>query len=54
MSDSKKFYQMTIKERRQVLREETGISKEEMCRLSGECGLSEETADRMIENVIGR
>ena len=54
MSDSKKFYQMTIKERRQALRVETGLSEEEMCRLSGECGLNEETADRMIENVIGR
>lgn len=54
MNEGKKFYQMTIKERRQLLCEETGLSEEEMSRLSGECGLSEETADRMIENVIGR
>lgn len=54
MNDAKKFYQMTIKERQQLLREETGLSEEDMLRLSGDAGLSEETADRMIENVIGR
>lgn len=54
MNDAKKFYQMTIKERQQQLREETGLSEEDMLRLSGNAGLSEETADRMIENVIGR
>lgn len=54
MNDGKKFYQMTIKERQQLLRAETGLSEEEMRCLSGENGLGEETADRMIENVIGR
>ena len=53
MNDGKKFYQMTIKERHQQLREETGLSEEDMLRLSGEHGLDENTADRMIENVVG-
>ena len=53
MNDGKKFYQMTIKERQQQLREETGLSEEDMLRLSGEHGLDENTADRMIENVVG-
>lgn len=50
----KKFYQMTIEERRETIREESGISAHVLNALSGEAGLSEETADRMIENVIGR
>lgn len=53
MNDGKKFYQMTIKERQQQLWEETGLSEEDMLRLSGEHGLDENTADRMIENVVG-
>ena len=49
----KKFYQMTIDERREVLLTETGLPAETLDALSGVNGLSEETAGRMIENVIG-
>lgn len=54
MSEMKKFYQMSITERRAVLCQETGCSAEDLAAYSAEGGLSEETADRMIENVIGR
>lgn len=54
MNGMKKFYQMTVNERRMALQEESGISGEVVAALSGVPGLSEETADRMIENVIGR
>ena len=54
MGEMKKFYQMTISERQQVLRTEYGASEADIAAISGEAGLSEDTADRMIENVIGR
>ena len=54
MGETKKFYQMTIPERRESLRSEFGLSETDIPALSVEAGLSEETADRMIENVIGR
>ena len=54
MGDEKKFYQMTIGERQESLREQFSVSADDMEALSGKAGLSEETADRMIENVIGR
>ena len=53
MDGMKKFYQMTIDERREVLLTETGLPAETLDALSGVNGLSEETAGRMIENVIG-
>ena len=53
MNSAKKFYQMTIPERKQVLCSEYNFSEKDMAALSGEHGLSEETAGRMIENVIG-
>ena len=49
----KKFYQMTIDERREALLTETGLPAETLDALSGVNGLCEETAGRMIENVIG-
>ncbi len=54
MDSLKKFYQMTIPERRRILYTEYNCSEEDLAALSGENGLSEDTADRMIENVIGR
>lgn len=54
METEKKFYQMTVSERQQVLRSEFNCSEEDLSALSGERGLSGETAERMIENVIGR
>lgn len=54
MDGTKKFYQMSITERKAVLSAETGCPEADLSAYSGENGLSEETADRMIENVIGR
>ena len=54
MEGTKKFYQMTIEERREEILKESALSAETLAALSGTAGLSEETADRMIENVIGR
>lgn len=45
---------MTIDERRAALAEDSGSCNEDIAALSGIPGLSEETADRMIENVVGR
>ena len=53
MDETKKFYQMTIDERRIALQNECGASSEDLSPLYGLPGLSEETADRMIENVVG-
>ena len=53
MDEQKKFYQMTINERRDLLQEESCITGDDICALSGTAGLDEETAGRMIENVIG-
>ena len=49
----KKFYQMTIDERRGELRETCGCSEADLAALCGFPGLTEETADHMIENVVG-
>lgn len=48
-----KFYNLTIQERLARLRDETGLSSEELAILSGEKGLSAENANQMIENVVG-
>ena len=50
----KKFYQMTIDERRNSLQAEFGCSVADLDSLSGVPGLTEDAADRMIENVVGR
>lgn len=50
----KKFYQMTVDERRDSLQREFGCSSDVLSALSGERGLTEDAANRMIENVIGR
>lgn len=49
----RKFYQLSIEERRETLRNENSLFDEELEALSGVNGLTEEAADRMIENVIG-
>ncbi|MBQ6342792.1 MAG: hydroxymethylglutaryl-CoA reductase, degradative [Anaerolineaceae bacterium] len=49
----RKFYQLSIEERREILRNENSLLNEELEALSGVNGLTEEAADRMIENVIG-
>lgn len=50
----KKFYQMSITERKELLCAESGCTEEDLSAYSASNGLSEETAGRMIENVIGR
>lgn len=49
----KKFYQMTISERLDSLQSRGLCSAEDIPLISGRSGLNEETADHMIENVIG-
>ncbi len=45
---------MTVDERRDSLRTEFGCSSDDLSALSGVPGLTEDSANRMIENVIGR
>ncbi|MFZ3579136.1 hydroxymethylglutaryl-CoA reductase, degradative [Virgibacillus sp. DJP39] len=47
------FYNMTIEERRKILAEQAGFTKEETAHLQSTNPLSLDTADNMIENVIG-
>ena len=49
----KKFYRMTLEERRAYLRSHASLSEEETRALSGTPGLSPEEADHLIENVVG-
>ena len=53
MPDEKKFYQMDLNERLQVLREATALTTEELAVFSPQGGLSTEQANLMIENVVG-
>lgn len=52
--NERKFYQLTIDERRKIIQDETTCSDEELAAFTGITGLTEETAERMIENVVGR
>ncbi len=47
------FYNLTIEERRVVLAQSTGLSKEDLSIYADNGGLSSESADHMIENVLG-
>ena len=53
MPDKKKFYQMDINERLQILRAATALTAEELAVFSPQGGLSTEQANLMIENVVG-
>jgi hydroxymethylglutaryl-CoA reductase len=53
MPDDKKFYQMDLAQRLQVLRATSALSAEELAVFSSQGGLSAEQADLMIENVVG-
>ena len=53
MAEIKKFYQMDMSERRELLKAESGLTSDEMDALCGDPGLSDAAADLMIENVIG-
>jgi len=50
---SKKFYQKSIPERLEALKESRGLNDAALSSLSAEGGLSLETANGMIENVVG-
>ena len=52
MNEQKKFYEKSVEDRLQSLIE-AGCSETDLAALSGRKGLSDEMADRMIENVIG-
>ena len=47
------FYKMSIEERKNYIIESFNLSDEDASRLSSQLSLPEETADKMIENVIG-
>lgn len=51
--ERKKFYNLSPQERLARLMAETGLSAADAAALSGEAGLTTESADHMIENVIG-
>ena len=48
---NKKFYQMSVAERREALAGQIGLQPDEMAALDG--GLTGESADLMVENVVG-
>jgi len=47
------FYNMTVEERREILKEVRNLSNEQIDELAIDAPLSTEKADKMIENVIG-
>ena len=47
------FYKLSMQERMEVLRRLTGLTEEEAGALANTGGLPSETANRMIENVVG-
>jgi len=53
MVKKRKFHQLSIKERLQVLQKTAGISLQDMQALGGAAGLTAEQANFMIENVVG-
>jgi hydroxymethylglutaryl-CoA reductase len=52
-SPKKKFYDLTLAERRALIAEESTLSGETVNALSGLPGLSAEQSDHMVENAIG-
>ncbi len=48
-----KFYNLSLQERLQWLREQTGLPEDALKALAGEAGLSPEQADHMVENAVG-
>ena len=47
------FFKLTVEERRNLVKQLSGIDDEHVAALSNNGELTEEDADRMIENVIG-
>ncbi len=52
-SELQGFYKLSMEDRRRVLKEETSLSDEEVGAIANTGGLPAETADHMIENVVG-
>jgi hydroxymethylglutaryl-CoA reductase len=48
-----KFYELNIEQRLEQLARETGLSADDIAKLSGHTGLNVTQADHMIENVVG-
>jgi hydroxymethylglutaryl-CoA reductase len=51
--DKLRFYELTLQERGEYLRTETGLTEGEIDALTGLTGLSPATADKMVENAVG-
>src|SRR6266849_7062001 len=47
------FYKITVRERRELVAEATGVSIDEMTAALETGGLDPETADKFVENVLG-
>jgi hydroxymethylglutaryl-CoA reductase len=47
------FYKVTVRERRSLVSEATGVGASDIAHALGEGGLDAETADKFVENVIG-
>jgi len=47
------FFKLTVEERRNLVKQLSGINDEHVAALSNNGELTDEDADRMIENVIG-
>jgi hydroxymethylglutaryl-CoA reductase len=52
-SPAKKFYELSMTERRETLAAETALPADALNALSGTAGLTAEQADHMVENAIG-
>ncbi|NLB71171.1 MAG: 3-hydroxy-3-methylglutaryl-CoA reductase, partial [Chloroflexi bacterium] len=50
---TKKFYQKSIPERHEILAQQAGLNAKQLEAYSSEGGLRIETANAMIENVVG-
>ena len=48
-----KFYQMKMADRREYLQRTASLTPQELQALSGQAGLTPETADHMVENAVG-
>ncbi len=51
--DKLRFYELTLQERGEYLRRETGLTEGEIDALTGLSGLTPAAADKMVENAVG-
>ncbi|NLF51454.1 MAG: hydroxymethylglutaryl-CoA reductase, degradative [Leptolinea sp.] len=51
--DKLRFYELTLQERGEYLRQETGLTESEIDALTGLSGLTPAAADKMVENAVG-